>query len=205
MIALLAASLVVGSVAASAGARTISATDPNLNGVASATYPGTVGRGVSFTTTGQASISDPTSSSTLTYNMHVHAAAPGEDCPDFGDEELVPMFEIVNNGTPVSVQGRKALDAYGEWTVCAYITSGSNGPTKVYAVGTISVTMACTSAQTSVMRAEAAVRSARRAVARARGGPAKSRARARLRTRLRQLQTAKRRYPARVAESCPAQ
>jgi hypothetical protein len=185
--------------ASPAGARTISASNPNVNGTVSATYPATVARGVAFTSTAQATINDRL---ILYPYLHLNASPPGHSCPTAGQTELAPKLEIGNTGVPGSIQGRNSLDAYGTWTVCAYVGGSSDAynDADVYAVGTIDVTPACTAAQASVTKAESAVRAARRALRSAKKGPARGRAKARLKKRERDLKTAKRLFAARV---CP--
>lgn len=142
----------------------------------------------------------------MTYHLNVVASEPGEECPAaLKDEELTPQREFVNNGVAATISGRNSLDEYGVWTVCAYITGGTNrfSTPVVYAVGTLNVTRKCTRAQGSVSRARASVRNARRAVRRAGTRRGKARARARLRARERLLTRAKRKYPARLAKDCP--
>lgn len=132
----------------------------------------------------------------------------GSDCPAVTNgKDLAPQLQFRNNGVAATAQGRTALDRFGVSSVCAFVTGGSNefGDPEVYAVGTLSVTQACTDAQTSVTRAEAALRSARSALRRAKSLAAKARYRARVRLRTRQLSAARRRYPTLVATACPAE
>ena len=188
-------------------ARTISASNPNINGTVSATYPATAALGVSFTSSAQVSIANPHRGDLPEY-LNFTAARPGSDCPAVTNgKDLAPQLEFRNNGIPATVQGRTALDRFGVWTVCAFVTGGSNefGDPEVYAVGTLSVTQDCTDAQTSITRAEAALRSARSVLRRAKSPAARARYRARVRLRTRQLSATKRHYPARVANACPAE
>lgn len=197
---------IIATPAASSSARTISVANPTVNGAVSATYPGTAGRGVAFTTTAQASIANPAASRSLTYHLNVVASEPGEECPAAtADEELTPQRQFINDGVAATISGRNSLHVYGAWTVCAYVTGGSNRFSNpvIYAVGTINVTEECTAAQTSVRRAEAAVRAARAAVRRAKSRLGKARARVRLRKRIRLLKIAKQQLPERLAKDCP--
>jgi len=200
--------VVMGFAQSTAVARTITASNPNVNGVVMATYPATAALGVAFTSSIRASIDDPTRGDLPAY-LNFVATRPGSDCPAAlaGMKDLAPQFEFRDNGIAAAIQGRTALDRYGVWTVCAFITGGSNefADPEVYAVGTLEVTQACTNAQKSVSRAEAALRSARSALRRAKSPRAKARARALIRLRTRQRRVAKQRYPARVAKDCPTE
>lgn len=208
-VAILATSALVGLPVSGASARTITATNPNANATIAATYPATAGLGVAFTSTVRASIADPGRDPNLPDYINFVATRPGSDCPAAlaGMKDLAPQFEFRNNGVPATIQGRTALDRFGVWTVCAFLTGGDNefGSPEVYAVGTLDVTQACTDAQKSVSRAEAALRSARSALRRAKSAAAKARLRARVRLRTRQRKVAKQRYQARVAKACPTE
>jgi hypothetical protein len=120
-------------------------------------------------------------------------------------ERLAPQFLFHNDGAPATISGRNSLDTFGEWTVCAFLTGGSNEFQRpdVYAVGTIDVTRACTDARSALSRAAAKVRSARSALRRAKGSAAKRRASALLRKRQGQFRAARRDRAARLARDCP--